>query len=145
MVNRVIVVLTVTTILVLFSFSPFFKRPATPKRVEISKEATSTSTIREEVWDASSSGEVVTVTRVINGDTIEVEGGKRVRYIGMDTPEMGDGRKGAACFAGEATEENKRLVDGKTVRLEKDVSETDQYGRLLRFARVATFPPDVRH
>lgn len=164
LVNRVIVVLIVITILVLFSFSPFFKNPRIHKSVGIPNEATSTSRLREEVPEASPSGEVVTVVRVIDGDTIDIEGGRRVRYIGIDTPEMGDGRKGAECFAGEATEENKRLVDGKTVRLEKDISETDQYGRLLRyvyiaspagefindslarqgFARVATFPPDVK-
>lgn len=106
--------------------------------------------------------ETVRVARVIDGDTIELAGGKRVRYIGIDTPEVGDGRTAVECFAREAMEENRRLVEGKTVRLKKDVSETDQYGRLLRyvyiddlfvndhlvrqgFARVATFPPDVTH
>ena len=85
-----------------------------------------------------------------------------MRYIGIDAPEMGDARETIACFAREAMEENKRLADGKTVRLEKDVSETDRYGRLLRyvyiddvfindylvrqgFARVDTVPPDVDH
>ncbi len=96
-----------------------------------------------------------TVTRVIDGDTIEVEGGERVRYIGIDTPESG-------CLADEATEKNKELVEGKEVRLEKDVSETDQYHRLLRYvyvdnlfvndylvrqgyAQTATYPPDVKY
>lgn len=164
LVNRIIVVLIVITILVLFSFSPFFKNPRTPASVEISNEATSTSRFREEAPEASLSGEVVTVIRVIDGDTIDIEGGRRVRYIGIDTPEMGDGRRGLECFAGEAKEENKRLVDGKSVRLEKDVSDMDQYGRLLRyvsiassagefindslvrqgFARVDTVPPDVK-
>lgn len=163
--NKVLVVLAVAIILVLFSFSPFFKNPRTHTSVEIPSEATSTSRFREEAPEASLSGEVVTVVRVIDGDTIDIEGGRRVRYIGIDTPEMGDARKETACFAGEATEENKRLVDGKAVRLEKDISETDEYGRLLRyvsiaspagefindylvrqgFARVDTFPPDVAH
>ena len=107
--------------------------------------------------------ETARVARVIDGDTIELVGGRRVRYIGIDTPEMGDVRKSLACFGKEAMEENKRLVEGKTVRLEKDVSDKDHFGRLLRyvyigssagefvndrlvrqgFARVATFPPDV--
>lgn len=101
------------------------------------------------------------VTRVIDGDTIEIEGGKKVRYIGIDTPESVDPRKPVECYGREASSENKRLVEGKAVRLEKDVSETDQYGRLLRyvyvdgvlvneylvrqgFAYAPTYPPDVK-
>lgn len=97
------------------------------------------------------------VTKVIDGDTIEIEGGQKVRYIGIDTPEL----KGSECFAKEAKDKNKELVEGKRVNLQKDVSETDRYGRLLRFvytengdfvnnrlvlegyATAATFPPDV--
>lgn len=102
------------------------------------------------------------VARVIDGDTIELVDGRKVRYIGIDSPEMGDSRKATACFAAEAAEENRKLVEGKTVRLVSDVSETDHYGRLLRyvytsdvfvndslvrqgFANVATFPPDVAY
>ncbi|MFZ5932666.1 MAG: thermonuclease family protein [Patescibacteria group bacterium] len=96
------------------------------------------------------------VTRVIDGDTIEIEGGQRVRYIGMDTPEKD------ACFSNESTAKNKVLVEGKTIVLEKDVSETDRYGCLLRYvyvgdsmvnevlvkegyAEVYTYPPDVKY
>ncbi len=96
------------------------------------------------------------VTRVIDGDTIEIEGGQRVRYIGIDTPEKGE------YFFEEATAKNSELVLGKEVRLEKDVSETDQYGRLLRYvyagdlfvntelvrlgyAREAYYPPDTKY
>lgn len=103
-------------------------------------------------------GDVATVIRIIDGDTIEVDvNGQnyRVRYIGMDTPERGD------LFFDEATEANRQLVEGQMVILVKDVSETDRFGRLLRyvylqngtfvnaellkqgFALVATFPPDV--
>lgn len=97
------------------------------------------------------------VTKVIDGDTIELESGQKVRYIGIDTPEL----KGSECFAKEARDKNKELVEGKRVKLQKDVSETDRYGRLLRFvyteddtlindtlikegyATVSTYPPDV--
>ena len=75
----------------------------------------------------------VTVTRVIDGDTIEVDiSGTiyRVRYIGVDTPEFGE------LGADEATEANRQLVEGETVWLEKDVSETDKYKRLLRYVYV---------
>ena len=104
----------------------------------------------------------VLVTRVIDGDTIEIEGGLSVRYIGIDTPETVDPRKPVQCFGVEATNKNKELVSGKRVRLEKDVSEIDKYGRLLRyiyvgdtfvnlelvkqgFAYSSTYPPDVKY
>lgn len=106
-------------------------------------------------------GQVVKVVRVVDGDTIEIEGGQKVRYIGIDTPETVDPRRPVACFGKEASDENKKLVEGKQVRLEKDVSETDKYGRLLRYvyvgdifvndylvrhgyAQVSTYPPDVK-
>lgn len=106
--------------------------------------------------------ETVLVTKVIDGDTIEIEGGKRVRYIGIDTPETEDPRRKVQCFGQEAYQKNKELVEGKEVRLEKDVSEKDKYGRLLRYvyigdvfvndylvregyARASSFPPDVKY
>jgi len=102
------------------------------------------------------------ITRVVDGDTVEIENGTKIRYIGVNTPETKDPRKGVECFGMEAYEFNKTLVEGKTVTLEKDVSETDKYGRLLRylwiedklineelvkqgFASVATYPPDVKY
>jgi micrococcal nuclease len=78
-------------------------------------------------------GDTAVVTAVIDGDTIEVSMGGasyRVRYIGMDTPEVGQ-----ACGS-EATQANAALVSGQTVRMVKDVSETDRYGRLLRYVYV---------
>jgi len=79
------------------------------------------------------------VTRVIDGDTIEVDiGGTiyKVRYIGIDTPELDDKRPEYCTLAQEATRLNRELVAGKTVRLEKDVSGTDNFGRLLRYVYV---------
>lgn len=76
---------------------------------------------------------VVKVARVIDGDTIELEDGRKVRYIGIDAPETVDPRRGVQCFGEEASVFNSNLVSGKAVRLEKDFSETDKYGRLLRF------------
>ena len=77
------------------------------------------------------------VTRIIDGDTIELENGQKVRYIGMDTPESGD------CYAWEATQRNRELVLGQWVRLVKDISETDRYGRLLRYVYVGSGPSEV--
>ena len=69
----------------------------------------------------------MTVVRVVDGDTIELEGGERLRYIGIDTPETVDPRKEVQCFGKEASAKNKELVEGQAVRLEKDVSETDRF------------------
>jgi len=80
--------------------------------------------------------ETFKVTRVIDGDTIEIEGGERVRYIGIDTPETVDPRKPVQCFGIEASKKNKELVEGKNVRLEKDITDKDKYGRLLRYVYV---------
>jgi len=111
---------------------------------------------------ANVDGNLFLVTRVIDGDTIEIEGGQRVRYIGIDTPETVDPRKPVQCFGVEASNKNKQLVEGKRVRLEKDITETDRYGRLVRyvyvddvfinlklvaegFAYSYTYPPDVKY
>lgn len=106
--------------------------------------------------------EIATVSAVIDGDTIVLADGKKLRYIGIDTPETKHPVKGVQCFGKEASEKNKQLVDGKTIRIERDVSDTDRYGRLLRYvwvndvfvndelvltgyAYAATFPPDVKY
>jgi micrococcal nuclease len=74
------------------------------------------------------------VVRVVDGETIEVDaaiGRTAVRYIGVDVPETL--RQPIGCFSREAGNRNKELVEGRTVFLETDVSETDQFGRLLRY------------
>lgn len=73
------------------------------------------------------------VSEVVDGDTIRLSTGERVRYIGIDTPETVDPHKTVQCYGNEASTQNELLVLGKTVILEKDVSETDRYGRLLRY------------
>lgn len=109
----------------------FFNRTQLPKTSLITYTNTITPT---------SIKHLIKVTRVIDGDTIEVEGNIKVRYIGINTPEFirdTTGKKtGEDCYAQEAYLENKKLIEGKTVRLEKDVSETDKYGRLLRYVYV---------
>ena len=102
------------------------------------------------------------VTKVIDGDTIEINGSQQVRYIGINTPEISFTNGKDDCYGEEARRANEELVGGKKVWLEKDVSETDKYGRLLRyvwsgelmineylvregFANIATYPPDIKH
>ena len=75
----------------------------------------------------------VHVSRVIDGDTIELAGGEHLRYIGIDTPEDVDPRKPVQCFAAEAAKRNKELVEDKDVIFYKDISVRDTYGRLLGF------------
>jgi micrococcal nuclease len=87
---------------------------------------------------ASPSGERARakVERVVDGDTIKLTNGQTVRYIGMDTPETKHPTKSVMCFGKEAEGRNRQLVEGKEVELEKDVSETDRYKRLLRYVWV---------
>jgi len=138
-------------------FSEFVPNSGQKEQVDTSGESPSPE-IRGEQADPSADDSLgVLVTKVIDGDTIAIEGGEVVRYIGIDTPE---GTK--ECFAKESTEKNKELVEGKTVRLEKDVSERDRYQRLLRYiwagqvfvndylvregyATAISYPPDVNY
>lgn len=112
-------------------------------------------------------GERTFVTKVVDGDTIEVSGNQAVRFIGIDTPETVDPRRPVGCFGKEASSEVKKLLTNQEVVLQKDVSETDKYKRLLRyvflpledgsilfindylvregFAKVLTYPPDVKY
>jgi len=73
------------------------------------------------------------VTSVIDGDTIELASGERVRYLGIDTPETHHPDKPVECFGERATERNRELVEGRTVYLVPDGEDRDQYGRLLRY------------
>jgi len=67
------------------------------------------------------------VTYIVDGDTIEIETGKRVRLICMDAPERGEeGYQNAREYLED-------LILNKKVKLEKDISEIDRYGRLLRY------------
>ena len=83
--------------------------------------------------DIASPDHTVLVTRIIDGDTIEIESGEVIRYIGIDSPETVHPEKPAEYFGKEAAEMNNRLVKGKRVRLEKDIQDKDDYGRLLRY------------
>jgi len=83
------------------------------------------------VWHADNSlYEQALVIRVIDGDTVELADGRRVRYLGIDTPESGE------YYAENATARNKELVEGKTVELQVGKRDQDEYGRLLRYVYV---------
>ncbi len=57
----------------------------------------------------------------------------KVRYIGVDTPETHHPMRGIEPYGMEASEANRKLVDGRTVRLEFDVQQYDKYGRTLAY------------
>lgn len=85
-------------------------------------------------------GEIAIVLDVTDGDTIRVErvdgDVERVRYIGVDTPELARDGSPAEPWAQEATEVNADLIGSDFVMLERDVSDRDQFDRLLRYVWV---------
>lgn len=100
--------------------------------------------------------ETVSVTKVVDGDTVELSNGRRLRYIGINTPERDQ------PYYNEATALNRQLVEGKNVQLEFDLETFDQYGRSLAyvwangvlinleivrqgFANGYTVPPNIRY
>jgi len=76
---------------------------------------------------------LIKVTRVISGDTIELEDGRIVRYIGIDAPETTYLDKPAEHYGPEATEYNKELVLNQLIHLEYDVVTKDESGRTLAY------------
>jgi len=156
----ILIFLTVISLINQLTNQLMQKNTAYSKNLSQSKITSSTKT---------ASTEAFFVTKVIDGDTIILENGQKVRYIGIDTPELHHPKKEVECFSQQAYEKNKELVLGKKVFLQKDISEKDKYNRLLRyvfldkkmstdeasfvnlylvkngFAYAATFPPDVKY
>lgn len=103
------------------------------------------------------------VQRVIDGDTVVLAGGERLRYIGIDTPELKHRDRRIRDMALIAKRVNERLVAGKELVLKYDVEKRDKYGRLLAYAYLKdgtfvnselvkqgyaltmTIPPNVKH
>jgi phosphatidylserine/phosphatidylglycerophosphate/cardiolipin synthase-like enzyme len=75
----------------------------------------------------------VLVKRVIDGDTVELSTGEKVRLIGVDTPETKDLPKPVQYFGKEVTAFTRQLVEGKPVRLEYDQQRQDKYARTLAY------------
>jgi micrococcal nuclease len=120
------------------AISPAFRLPESVAE-DVADKIDSLATNKEQT-PVVSVEENARVRRVIDGDTIEVEFGAGelvlVRYVGIDTPERATETSKEECFYNEATNRNKELVEGKEVRLRTDVSDTDKYGRLLRYVYV---------
>jgi micrococcal nuclease len=115
--------------------------------------------------EESGAAESTTVTRVVDGDTVEVRLDGRlekVRLIGIDTPESVKPDTPVQCYAKAASAETERLLEGRRVELRFDAERRDRYGRLLAYvyrdglfvnaalvergyARTLTIPPNVAH
>ncbi|MGD7043801.1 thermonuclease family protein [Jeotgalibacillus proteolyticus] len=106
------------------------------------------------------------VINIVDGDTIDVRlsngAEERIRLLLIDTPETKHPRLGVQPFGVEAADYTKEALLGKTVKLEKDISDRDRYGRVLAYiwidnnlfneelirqglARVAVYPPDLKY
>lgn len=105
---------------------------------------------------------IAKVKNVIDGDTFTLESGEVVRLIGVDTPETVHPSKPVQCYGKEAGQKLQELIEDKEIKLEKDISETDRYNRLLRYvylgdvfvneylvnegyAKSSSYPPDIKY
>lgn len=153
--------LVVLTILASEQLKTFFNKRQTFE--QIAKETNALAELDQRIFETAQ------VAKAVDGDTIELTTGEKVRYVGIDTPETKHPTKGVQCFGREASARNKELVEGKQILMEKDVSNTDHYGRLLRYiylpnpeathealfineylveqgyAQALTYPPDVKY
>ncbi|NUN53478.1 MAG: thermonuclease family protein [Planctomycetaceae bacterium] len=104
-----------------------------------------------------------TVVRVVDGDTLELDGKEKVRLTGINTPESVDPRRAVQWYGKEAAKRAREMVEGRRVRLEFDVERKDRYGRTLAYvhredglfvnlalveegyAFAYRYPPNVRH
>ena len=90
--------------------------------------------------------DTLTVERVIDGDTLQLSSGEKIRLIGIDTPEASDNPKtrrdsertekaiqDIIAMGKETSAFTHKLVEGKEIRLEFDVQQRDKYGRLLAY------------
>ncbi|OGE37604.1 hypothetical protein A3B45_03105 [Candidatus Daviesbacteria bacterium RIFCSPLOWO2_01_FULL_39_12] len=167
--TKLLIIICLLVIFAGLSLLWFGLRPAKIKQVvsPIPQVSATPKLIGEDEQVFGIGGEAVLVSKVVDGDTITLEGGQTVRLIGIDTPETKDPRRPVGCFGKEAANKTKELLEGETVVLQKDVSEVDKYNRLLRyvflsldggqllfvndylvregFAQVLTYPPDIKY
>ena len=118
-----------------------------------------TSCSAPELPDPADSAGTERVTRVVDGDTVELSASGRARLIGVDTPEV---YGGVECFGRQASAFTKRRLSGRRVRVRVGVDDRDRYGRLLvylyldgrmfneelvrkGYASPLTVPPNVEH
>lgn len=115
------------------SIGPLEPMPLIPTRLTVLAAALLLGGCSQESEGSSCGPSRAVVARVIDGDTVELVGGERVRYLLVDTPES---TSSVECFGAEATAFNRALVEGREVRLTYDVECTDRFGRLLAYVEV---------
>ena len=83
---------------------------------------------------AGGGADTAKVTRVVDGDTVELEDGTKIRYLMVNTPETTSGKN--ECYGQNAVTFNTDLVLNKEVELRYDVEKMDMYGRTLAYVTV---------
>lgn len=152
-ITLVITVFTLLIVGILYSYQYDKANPSQGTSTQLTPEPTSIT---------PNESEISFVTRIIDGDTFEIETKQKVRLIGIDTPELNKtNNRDPECFGTAATQQLSDLILNKKVRMEKDISQTDRFGRLLRYvyiddifvnrhmvqtgyAYATTYPPDVK-
>lgn len=136
--------------------------PFSTQRSTLPPERWNSSTPEENTTNNPLSFEKAKVAFVYDGDTIQLTDGRKIRYIGINTPEVGSTKKPGECFSDEAQNINKQLIAGQTIEMAKDNLEIDKYGRLLRYvwiedvfindfmvrqgyAKIETIPPNTKY
>ncbi|MFH1029767.1 MAG: thermonuclease family protein [bacterium] len=125
--SMIIAIIAIVAFLILLFFTNFSIRSHT---------ISSSETSRQMQEDTNILGELVKVKNVIDGDTIELDNGRRVRYIGIDAPELnGHGEQDDEYLASAARERNLVLLESgkKIILIEDSGANKDKYGRLLRY------------
>ncbi|MCC6812145.1 MAG: thermonuclease family protein [Deltaproteobacteria bacterium] len=82
--------------------------------------------------------EAAVVKRAVDGDTLELEDGRKVRLLGVDAPELRHPKAQVETFGAAARDFTQKQVAGQTVRLEFESRTTDKYGRVLAYVYVAS-------
>ncbi|MBY0120581.1 thermonuclease family protein [Bacillus sp. S/N-304-OC-R1] len=142
---------------------------AEAERLEIEKQEASQKEKEEQISKLGL--ELVTISRVVDGDTVQTSDGRKIRLVGVNTPES---TTRTEVYGKEASNYTTSKLEGKQVYLQKDVSETDRYARYLRiiwldipsddlneneirtkmfnadlvingYAEPSTYPPDVKY
>jgi len=117
----IIIAVLLTLLIISILLLRYYKKP--PVSPTTSEIVSPPATIRESAM----------VAYVLDGDTIEIAGGRKVRLIGIDAPELNNKENNPECFASQSAHMTKQLLEGQTIELEKDKEDVDQYGRLLRY------------
>jgi micrococcal nuclease len=108
---------------------PFYRLPLKPIRffggLILLVLSTLAADAAESAW--------VRIKWVVDGDTIILQDGRHVRYIGIDTPEIGHKNQRAEPMADLARSTNRQIVEGWRLRLVFDQEQTDRYGRTLAY------------